>query len=172
MLGKKYSSAATTQHCLCLSKSPVQHDSDCDRRTLCIPTWMCISKYSLEGWCDVDRRKSFWTDWDNISFVECDWYRRLVGQYSRFLAAHNHILMCFVFSAMTMAIPVAKRVRDVFYKHRASGMIEHNAVFVGMIVAELPYLLLMSVLFVLIYCATVSSLFATLPSSYLSPPQR
>ena len=64
-----------------------------------------------------------------------------------------------------MAIPVAKRVRDVFYKHRASGMIEHNAMFVGMIVAELPYLLLMSVLFVLIYCATVSSLFARLPAS-------
>jgi hypothetical protein len=59
---------------------------------------------------------------------------------------------------MTMAIPVAKRVRDVFYKHRASGMIEHNATFVGMVAAELPYLLLMSVLYVLIYCATVSSL--------------
>jgi len=35
--------------------------------------------------------------------------------------------------AMTMAIPVAKRVRDVFYKHRASGMIGHSTVFVGMV---------------------------------------
>ena len=59
---------------------------------------------------------------------------------------------------MTMAIPVAKRVRDVFYKHRASGMIDHNATFVGMVVAELPYLLFMAVLYVLIYCATVSCL--------------
>ena len=60
--------------------------------------------------------------------------------------------------AMNMAIPVAKRVRDVFYKHRASGMIGHNAAFVGMVVAELPYLLFMAVLYVLVYCATVSSL--------------
>jgi hypothetical protein len=57
---------------------------------------------------------------------------------------------------MTMAIPVAKRVRDVFYKHRASGMIGHDAMFIGMVVAELPYLLLMAVLYVFIYCATVS----------------
>jgi hypothetical protein len=75
----------------------------------------------------------------------------------------------FLFPAMTMAIPVAKRVRDVFYKHRASGMIEHNAMFVGMIVAEVPYLLLMSVLYVLVYCATVSSLFSTVTvSSFIS----
>ena len=58
--------------------------------------------------------------------------------------------------AMTMAIPVAKRVRDVFYKHRASGMIGHTAVFVGMTTAELPYLLSISILYVFIYCATVS----------------
>ena len=64
---------------------------------------------------------------------------------------------CFSFiSAMTMAIPVAKRVRDVFYKHRASGMIGHDAMFIGLVVAELPYLLLMAVLYVFIYCATVS----------------
>ena len=63
-------------------------------------------------------------------------------------------------AAMTMAIPVAKRVRDVFYKHRASGMIEHNAMFVAMLVAELPYLLLMAVLYVVVYCAT-AGLFTT-----------
>ncbi len=62
----------------------------------------------------------------------------------------------FIISAMTMAIPVAKRVRDVFYKHRASGMIGHDAMFIGMVVAEIPYLLLMAVLYVFIYCATVS----------------
>lgn len=58
-------------------------------------------------------------------------------------------------TGMTMAIPVTKRVRDVFYKHRASGMIGHNSAFIGMIAAELPYLLLMSVLYVTIYCATM-----------------
>lgn len=57
-------------------------------------------------------------------------------------------------TSMTMAIPVAKRVRDVFYKHRASGMIGHDSAFIGLIVAELPYLLLMSILYVMIYCAT------------------
>ena len=57
---------------------------------------------------------------------------------------------------MTMAIPVSKRVRDVFYKHRASGMIGHNATWVGMVVAEFPYLLIIAILYVLIYCATVS----------------
>ena len=57
-----------------------------------------------------------------------------------------------------MAIPVAKRVRDVFYKHRASGMIGHDAMFIAMFVAELPYLLLIAVLYVFIYCATVSVL--------------
>lgn len=61
---------------------------------------------------------------------------------------------------MTMAIPVAKRVRDVFYKHRASGMISHTAVFVGMVTSELPYLLLISLLYVVVYCAT-AGLFTT-----------
>lgn len=64
------------------------------------------------------------------------------------------------FKAMTMAIPVAKRVRDVFYKHRASGMMGHNAVFFGMVTSELPYLLLISFLYVLFYCAT-AGLFTT-----------
>merc|ERR1712008_215977 len=60
-------------------------------------------------------------------------------------------------TAMVMAVPVAKRVRDVFYKHRASGMIGHNAMFVGMVTAELPYLLLMAVLYVFVYCLTAGS---------------
>ena len=67
---------------------------------------------------------------------------------------------------MTMAIPVAKRVRDVFYKHRASGMIGHNATFIGMATAELPYLALISLLFVLIYCAT-SGIFTDVKSFFL-----
>lgn len=61
-------------------------------------------------------------------------------------------------TAMTMAIPVAKRARDVFYKHRASGMIGHNSMFLGLVVAEFPYLLALSFLFVLIYCATTGLL--------------
>ena len=61
--------------------------------------------------------------------------------------------------AMNMAIPVAKRVRDVFYKHRASGCIEHNATFIGMVIAELPYLLIMAIIYVIVYCATVRFFF-------------
>lgn len=78
---------------------------------------------------------------------------------SRALFCHKHLTFFYV-PAMTMAIPVAKRVRDVFYKHRASGMIGHSAVFVGMFTAELPYLLLISFLYVVIYCAT-AGLFTT-----------
>ena len=61
-------------------------------------------------------------------------------------------------TAMTMAIPVALRARNVFYKHRASGMIGHNSMFLGLVVAEFPYLLAVSFLFVLIYCATTGLL--------------
>jgi len=63
-------------------------------------------------------------------------------------------------TAMTMAIPVAKRIRDVFYKHRASGMLGHNSLSCAMAVAEVPYLFLVSVIFCLIYCAT-TGLFTT-----------
>lgn len=61
-------------------------------------------------------------------------------------------------TAMTMAIPVAKRARDVFYKHRASGMIGHNSMFLGLIVAEFPYLLALSFIYALVYCATAGLL--------------
>ena len=59
-------------------------------------------------------------------------------------------------TAMVLAIPVAKRVRDVFYKHRASGMIDSFSMWAGMVVAELPYLFLGAIMYVLVYCATVS----------------
>mmetsp|Transcript_888 Transcript_888/g.1257 ORF Transcript_888/g.1257 Transcript_888/m.1257 type:complete len:1050 (+) Transcript_888:1338-4487(+) len=61
-------------------------------------------------------------------------------------------------TAMTMAIPVAKRARDVFYKHRASGMIGHNSMFLGLIVAEFPYLLALSFIYAVVYCATAGLL--------------
>uniref|UniRef100_A0A7S4MWX6 ABC transporter domain-containing protein n=1 Tax=Odontella aurita TaxID=265563 RepID=A0A7S4MWX6_9STRA len=63
-------------------------------------------------------------------------------------------------TAMTMAIPVSKRIRDVFYKHRASGMLGHNALAYSMAVAELPYLTLVAFSFVVVYCAT-AGLFTT-----------
>jgi len=50
---------------------------------------------------------------------------------------------------------MAKRIRDVFYKHRASGMLGHTAAWVGLVTAELPYLFLVSVVFVLVYCLVV-----------------
>lgn len=55
---------------------------------------------------------------------------------------------------------MAKRIRDVFYKHRASGMLGHSAAWVGLVTAELPYLFIVSVVFVLVYCLVVRMTFA------------
>lgn len=63
-------------------------------------------------------------------------------------------------TSISMAVPVTKRIRDVFYKHRASGMLTHRAVYPALIVGETPYICLISVLFGAIYYATVG-LFAS-----------
>lgn len=57
--------------------------------------------------------------------------------------------------SISMAVPVMKEIRDVFYKHRASGMLDHNSVAVAITIAELPYLIMMSAIFSSIYYATV-----------------
>jgi len=54
--------------------------------------------------------------------------------------------------SINMGVPMAKRIRDVFYKHRASGMLGHSAAWIGLVTAELPYLFIVSVVFVLVYC--------------------
>ena len=54
-----------------------------------------------------------------------------------------------------MAVPVTQQIRDVFYKHRASGMLSHGSLSWALFLAETPYLCLISVLFGTIYYATV-----------------
>jgi hypothetical protein len=58
-------------------------------------------------------------------------------------------------TSITMAVPVMKKIRDVFYKHRASGMLEHNSVAWALALGETPYICLVSVLFGAIYYGTV-----------------
>lgn len=54
-----------------------------------------------------------------------------------------------------MAVPVTQQIRDVFYKHRASGMMSHTSLSWSLFFAETPYICLISLLFGAIYYATV-----------------
>jgi ABC-type multidrug transport system permease subunit len=54
-------------------------------------------------------------------------------------------------TSISMAVPVMKTMRDVFYKHRASGMLGHNAISWALQVGETPYICLFSVLFCAVY---------------------
>lgn len=47
-------------------------------------------------------------------------------------------------SSIHLAVPVMKKFRDVFYKHRASGMVSHNALALSVICCEIPFILLVS----------------------------
>jgi ABC-2 type transporter len=58
-------------------------------------------------------------------------------------------------TSISMAVPVMKKIRDVFYKHRASGMLEHNSLSWALSVGELPYILMVSLLFGVVYYFTV-----------------
>jgi ABC-2 type transporter len=58
-------------------------------------------------------------------------------------------------TSISMAVPVMKNMRDVFYKHRASGMLDHNSISWSLMVAETPYLCLVSLLFGAIFYLTV-----------------
>lgn len=58
-------------------------------------------------------------------------------------------------TSISMAVPVMKKMRDVFYKHRASGMVDHNSISWSLMVAETPYLCMVSLLFGAIYYLTV-----------------
>jgi hypothetical protein len=46
-------------------------------------------------------------------------------------------------------------MRDVFYKHRASGMLGHNSLSWALLVGETPYICLTAVLFCAVYYGTV-----------------
>lgn len=63
-------------------------------------------------------------------------------------------------TSISMAVPVMKRIRDVFYKHRASGMLTHNSIAWALAVGEVPYILLNSALFSCVYYFS-TSLFTT-----------
>lgn len=54
-----------------------------------------------------------------------------------------------------MAVPVMKRFRDVFYKHRASGMMGHDPISWALAVGETPYIIGVSVIFGIVYYSTV-----------------
>jgi ABC-type multidrug transport system permease subunit len=62
--------------------------------------------------------------------------------------------------SVSMAVPVMKQIRDVFYKHRASGMLGHNSVTMAVTIGELPYIGLMSAIFSIIFYSLVG-LFGT-----------
>jgi len=58
-------------------------------------------------------------------------------------------------TSISMAVPVMKKIRDVFYKHRASGMLQHNSLAWSLQVGETGYLCLIALLFAVIYYLTV-----------------
>jgi ABC-type multidrug transport system ATPase subunit/ABC-type multidrug transport system permease subunit len=57
--------------------------------------------------------------------------------------------------SVSMAVPVMKQIRDVFYKHRASGMLDHQSVSLSAAVGELPFIVIMSAIFCSIYYSLV-----------------
>lgn len=57
--------------------------------------------------------------------------------------------------SVSMAVPVMKQIRDVFYKHRASGMLDHISVSLSVTVGELPFIVIMSAIFCSIYYSLV-----------------
>lgn len=70
-------------------------------------------------------------------------------------------------TSISMAVPVTKTLRDVFYKHRASGMLTHKALSGALFLGEVPYICLISVLFGCVFYATVG-LFASASKSVMS----
>ncbi len=58
-------------------------------------------------------------------------------------------------TSISMAVPVMKKIRDVFYKHRASGMLQHNSLAWSLQVGETVYLCLIALLFAVVYYVTV-----------------
>lgn len=58
-------------------------------------------------------------------------------------------------TSISMAVPVTKRIRDVFYKHRASGMLTYRSVYPALAAGETPYLCFISLLYGIVYNSTV-----------------
>lgn len=58
-------------------------------------------------------------------------------------------------TCITMVVPVMKKIRDVFYKHRASGMIEQSPLTLALSIGEAPYICVISALFGGVFYGTV-----------------
>jgi len=64
------------------------------------------------------------------------------------------IFFSFIIVGLTMilmVIPEVKKIRDVFYKHKASGMMSHHAVVFALTTGELPYVALISILYSVVF---------------------
>jgi len=64
------------------------------------------------------------------------------------------IFFSFIIVGLTMilmVIPEVKKIRDVFYKHKASGMMSHHAVVFALATGEMPYVALISILYTLVF---------------------
>mmetsp|Transcript_30598 Transcript_30598/g.46283 ORF Transcript_30598/g.46283 Transcript_30598/m.46283 type:complete len:495 (-) Transcript_30598:978-2462(-) len=57
-------------------------------------------------------------------------------------------------SSIAMVVPVMKQIRDVFYKHRASGMLGHTSLWIASFTAEIPYIILVSLLYSIVFFVT------------------
>ncbi len=62
---------------------------------------------------------------------------------------------------ITSVLPVMLAIRDVFYKHRAAGMVDNTALGWALGTAEKWFMILSSFLFVLVYLATSGAFFIT-----------
>mmetsp|Transcript_6685 Transcript_6685/g.10445 ORF Transcript_6685/g.10445 Transcript_6685/m.10445 type:complete len:297 (-) Transcript_6685:52-942(-) len=58
-------------------------------------------------------------------------------------------------TSISMAVPVTQQIRDVFYKHRASGMVSHTSLSWALFFSETPYICMISLLFGIVYYAAV-----------------
>ena len=53
--------------------------------------------------------------------------------------------------SMITVLPTTLSIRDVYYRHNLAGMLEHTSLTLGLGVAEKPFLILMSSLFVIVF---------------------
>jgi len=66
-------------------------------------------------------------------------------------------LLLMGFTSINMAVPVMKNIRDVFYKHKASGMLTYNSMHLSLSIAEIPYLFSASLLYTMVYFFCIKS---------------
>mmetsp|Transcript_34485 Transcript_34485/g.50638 ORF Transcript_34485/g.50638 Transcript_34485/m.50638 type:complete len:1445 (-) Transcript_34485:232-4566(-) len=66
-------------------------------------------------------------------------------------------LLLMGFTSINMAVPVMKNIRDVFYKHKASGMLSYDTLHLSLALAEIPYLFSASFLYTMIYFFCINS---------------